>query len=319
VSTLRVPPSGHYWTIAGNLGGIAPSGDERALRRSSTAWRTVVPDAVAGEVPLTGRLWSSDSDTAVIVVHGLGGNGDAPYVRAMSRAVVDRGWTCLRYNMRGADGSGVDLYHAGLYTDLLVAATTPELARHRRIFVVGYSLGGHLGMRIAMDPGPFTAAVAVCPVLELGVAQRFLDSARGFVYRHYVLIALKQVYKAGLDRPATHPTPWATVRRVRTLRAWDEASVVPRFGFGTVEDYYASQSAGRRLASLQIPSLIVHSDHDPMLPPGTLEPWIDERHPLLDLKRLKQGGHVAFPPGVDLGFGGPTGVERQICTWLEQR
>src|SRR5690606_40469260 len=59
----------------------------------------------------------------------------------------------LRLNMRGADRSGVGVYHAGLYDEIIAAIGDPLFSRIERVFLFGYSMGGHTAMRLAaLDP-----------------------------------------------------------------------------------------------------------------------------------------------------------------------
>ena len=294
---------GHAWTIGTDLryrlpGGRAPD---------SEPWSLAVDD-----VELTGRLrHEREPPAAILAVHGLGGDADSGYVRQLARAASRRGLSCLRVNMRGADLSGADVYHAGLVSDLAAAART--LAPHR-VFVVGFSLGGHLALRLALDPPDNVAAVvAVCSPLDLGRSCAAIDRRRAFVYRNAVLGRLKAAYRAvaqrhGDDRSRV-PTPWSTVQRVRTIWDWDDAVVVPRYGFDSVAHYHRSMSVGPRLHALAVPALYVGSRYDPMVPNHTIDPHLLEAGAGLTVRLLAAGGHVAFP--------GP--YEHELLDWLARR
>ena len=74
----------------------------------------------------------------------------------------------MRFNMRGADRSGEDVYHAGTTEDLRAMLRSPALARFRRIHVIGFSLGGHILIRWATEPDrdPPLPPVAVEPYCQ---------------------------------------------------------------------------------------------------------------------------------------------------------
>jgi len=84
-------------------------------------------------------------------------------------------------------------------------------------------------------------------------------------------------------------------RRAQALRSWDSLTIVPRYGFSDVSDYYARMSVGPRLRELRVPSLLVQSTLDPMVPPWTYEAHLATTLPKLCVRRLASGGHVAFP------------------------
>ena len=50
-----------------------------------------------------------------------------------------------------------------------------------------------------------------------------------------------------------------------------------------------------------------------------IEASLGEANPLLEVRRLGSGGHVGFPPWLDLGEDAPGGLERQVLRWLERR
>ena len=112
------------------------------------------------------------------------------------------------------------------------------------------------------------------------------------------------------------PTPPAQARRIRTLRAWDDAVVAPRHGFTSAQDYYDKVSVGPRLGKLALRSLLVASEHDPMVPLNTLRPWLDRASPSLEVQVVPDGGHVGFPAGLDLDEDAPPGLENQVIGWL---
>jgi predicted alpha/beta-fold hydrolase len=227
-------------------------------------------------------------------------------------------------NLRGAAGDGEDVYNAGLTADLRAAIASAELAAYETIFVLGYSLGGHLALRLATEDldRRVRAVAAVCPPLDLDRTSAALDEPSRWVYRRNVLEGLKSGYAATIARQADRHLPtMAEVRAIRKLRAWDDRVVAPRFGYRSAEHYYAEASVAPRLGELGRPALVVAATHDPMIPAETLHPWLDgghAAHPMLDARWVEEGGHVGFPPSFDLGLGGETGLEPQVFRWLRR-
>jgi predicted alpha/beta-fold hydrolase len=318
--------AGHFWTIAPVLAHLA-----RPALALGAPWSCRLSDPGLGEIALRGVFRDvPGSDAAVIVVHGLGGTTQTHYCVAAARAAEALGLSCLRLALRGAERDGEDFYHAGLFADVDAAVASPELARFARLYVLGFSLGGHVTLRFAFqraaergeparDPR-VRGVAAICAPLDLERGAQHIDSVQGLVYRQHVLSGLKAMYAAMAARRAV-PTPLAEVLAVRTIRRWDALTVVPRHGFGSVDDYYAEASAGPSLRRLELPALLVQHAQDPMVPAWTYRDHLEHargRVPL-EVKWLPAGGHVGYPSGVDLGESGPRGVEAQALSWLLQR
>jgi predicted alpha/beta-fold hydrolase len=309
---------GHIWTVA-------PLARQRIrpfpLPRY-VPWSEVLQDREVGQVRLTGALHrpAEGSDHAVVVVHGVGGDIDSHYVQRAAIAAARARVTCLRLNMRGADLSGADFYHAGLTADIHAAVTSEALRRYRRISVVGYSLGGHLALRYALDrPDPRLSAVAAIGApLDLSRASRDIDSPTRLPYRAYVIDTLRAMARA-VARRRPLPVPFDSLKRLRRFREWDDLLIAPRFRFADAEDYYARVSVAPDLHRLRLPALYVGAPHDPMVHPRAVEPGLRHASSALEAHWVRRGGHVGFPPDVDLGQAASPGLESQVLAWLGSR
>ena len=315
--------TGHLWTVLPTLlhrvqPAAAPPTKPWSTRVRDDRGGQASPESPGGWIRLTGKLREHpDSDTLVLVVHGLGGSIDTHYCVRAATAIDAQGWSCLRLFLRGADRLGEDFYHAGLVADLEAALRSPELARYRRLFVLGYSLGGHVALHAALAPiDPRLAAVAaVCAPLNLQRGARAIDRRRATPYRRHVLSGLKEIYEqVAARRPV--PTPVERIRHVRTIREWDALTVVPRYGFASVDDYYARMSAGPRLGALRCPTLLLPSRHDPMVPSWTFEDHLAAASPHLTVTWVEGGGHVGYPPRIALGDRTVARLEEPILTWF---
>ena len=280
-------------------------------------WGAQIDDPRMGPVRISGQFTELDGDgPLLLVVHGLGGYSESTYaVRAAASAVGAR-LSCLRINLRGADRRGEDVYHAGLTADLHAAVASPELARFQQILVLGYSLGGHVGLRFAVETSDprVRATVAVCSPLLLAPGARAIDSPAGWLYRRYLLANLVECYeKLAARKPV--PTPLAEVRRLRKIEQFDDLVVAPRYGFADAQDYYAQASVGTVLDGLARPALLVASETDPMVPPAAVRPVLDGRPPL-EVKWVEEGGHLGFDSQLDLGIEGEKGLEGQVLAWM---
>lgn len=293
LGAIAAAAAGHLWTIGADL--VARV---RAAELPEDApWEITVPDPRHGTVTLRGRLRDTGSDTLVVVVHGLGGSRDSPYVRKAARAIDARGWSCLRVDLRGADGLGEDFYHAGLTSDLhAIVAACPRFAR---VYLLGYSLGGHLTLGFATEAiDPRVAAVAaVCSPLDLAASAAAFDRTRTWIYRVHVLRALRRAH-ADFARRRSDATD---TRRIRTIRAWDEHVVAPRHGFASADDYYARASTGPRLGQLAVPAAWFGTRWDPMVPASTVLPSLDAAGDKLQVHWFDRGGHVGYPADIANG------------------
>jgi uncharacterized protein len=260
------------------------------------------------------------AETLVVVMHGCGGTPHSHYIALCARHFFEAGHSVLRLAWRGSDMRGEDFYHAAQTADVHAALQDPTFARYQQIWLIGYSLGGHCMLHVAHENREprVRGVVAVCPVLHLAQSNLAIDSDKRAWYRKYVLGGLI----AGYERHATRgmgPAPFEQVRLADTFRKYDALTVVPRYGFSSVDDYYERACVSRVLDRIELPTLIVAARHDPMLPwqiADSLRPRLAQA---VSFRWAERGGHTGFPRNLDLGEPGALGLESQIETWLRRQ
>ncbi len=303
---------GHFWTLAPFLRySIAPPRPPASIE-----WKAMLDDQVVGTLSLTGRLSHRNSRTIVVIVHGLGGSASSYYALRAAQAAARAGLDSLRLNLRGADRSGADYYHAGLTEDLAAALSSRPLEAYDRILLLGYSLGGNMALRyLAANPDPrITAAAAVCSPIDLATSARSIDQPRGAHYRRHVLRALKDIYHNVAKRRDV-PLAIDDAMRIDTMEHWDDEVISPRYGFRGAEDYWTRTSACFVLGDIDVPTLFVAAERDPMVLVESVRPWLESAD---HLRRVitPQGGHVGFPESANLGLGTRGTVEDQVIRWM---
>ncbi len=315
---------GHYWTLSSHVRGLLRP--ERAP--VDEPFVTHIDDEIAGRVAISGRIAIPErARDLVVILHGLGGTVQSRYMLLAARAVLDEGAACLRLHLRGADRSGSDFYHAGLTHDLDAVLSSERFARFERIFVMGYSLGGHVSLRWATTPSASDSRVraiaAICPPIDLARGVREIQRLDRRPYQYYVLRSLMAHYAAVAAHHGVHPRlsplPVSVVRRIRTILEWDERIIAPRYGFRSADHYYEEVGVGPYLRAIRVPTLLVAADADPMVPHATVRPALRDASESVRVVWTSRGGHVGFPDDLVLGIEAcpsTSGLERQIVQWL---
>lgn len=309
--------AGHLWTVVPGILALI----RRPAQPRARLFRTVITDPVMGYVRLTGLLSEvSGADTIVLIVHGLSGNAESAYCARAARAAAHAGFSSLRLSLRGADYSGEDILHGGITQDVWAALAAPSIARYQHVLLFGYSVGGHIVLRAAIEQldERVRAVAAICPPLDLDHATTAFDHPARTPYRSHIFRGLNRAYAATAARGRVD-VPLSVVALARSCRERDSLTVVSRFGFRSVEDYYERESVAPRLHNLRVPSLVVAGRHDPLVPAETVIPALDAASHALSVAWVEAGGHVYFPKTLDLGQSGPLGLEHQVIRWLSQQ
>lgn len=310
---------GHYWTLRPFLAARLRAPEPPPSR----AFGVVVPDERHGSIVLRGlHACPPGARGCVVIVHGLGGDSSSNYAVEAARSAHAMGLASLRLELRGADGSGHDVYHAAISGDVRAALASPELAAFERLYLLGYSLGGHVALRTTTEgsllDARVRAAAAVCPPIDLELGARAFDGPSSYPYRRHVLASLVPLAHA-LERRGRLPCTLADAARVTRIRDWDRLVVAPRFGHASVEAYYAEASVAPRLSELARPSLVVAAERDPMVPSRVVRAGLAQsKSALLEVRWIDRGGHVGFPAGLDLGEAAPAGLAPQVLAWLQR-
>src|SRR5215813_2631189 len=154
--------AGHLWTVVpALLSFLQPPVSPR-----ERVFQTVLNDPAISSVRLTGLLSEViGSETIVLIVHGLSGNALSPYCASAAQAAAQAGFSSLRLSLRGADYSGEDILHGGITPDLWAALAAPEIAHYKHVLLLGYSVGGHIALRAAVEQkdSRLRAVAAICP------------------------------------------------------------------------------------------------------------------------------------------------------------
>ena len=239
----------------------------------------------------------------VVALHGLEGSSRAGYITAILRGAAERGWGATALNFRSCGGEPNRLarsYHSGHFDDALSVMVSLRQRLTGPLYAVGFSLGANVLLRLLEETGdnaPVQAAAAVSAPYDLDVCSRMIDGPGPFqhLYRARFLRTLKRKAHEKLRRfPGAFDE--AALRRVRTLRDFDDAVTAPLNGFRDAGHYYAECSSGPHLHAIRRPTLLLSAKDDPMIPASTHPRDVDDS-PYLNLVVTERGGHVGFVAG----------------------
>ena len=238
----------------------------------------------------------------VLLVHGLEGSSNSQYVRGNAARFYAAGWNVVRMNMRNCGGTEREcptLYHSGLSGDVLAVVRHYQRTRDaQRWWLVGYSMGGNLVLKLAgelgRDAAPLLRAVAgVSPVVDLAPSADALHDPANRIYEWKFLRGLIQryAYKCELFPKIFDPK---RSRGVRSLREFDDRVMSPYCGFSGADDYYHRAASARVADRIAVPTLVLHSLDDPFIRmlPETRATLLANPH--VHLIETEHGGHCAF-------------------------
>jgi predicted alpha/beta-fold hydrolase len=235
----------------------------------------------------------------VVLLHGLSGGEDSPYMQVSADALVETGHPVLRLNLRGAGASRPLCrfqYHAGRTADLrdALAALEPGLTEPG-LLLVGFSLGGNMLLKFLAehaDAFPIRAAAAVSAPIDLAAAAQRILMPRNRVYHWNLLRAMKvEALAPGAELAADERR---AIDAARSIVEFDEHFVAPRNGFDGAADYYARNASQRYLPAIRTPTLIVHALDDPWIPADAYRRVAWHELPALTPLLSNGGGHVGF-------------------------
>jgi len=242
----------------------------------------------------------------LLLVHGLEGSSDSAYILGCAEKGWAAGFNVVRLNQRNCGGTerlGSTLYHSGRSDDFrAVVMELIERDEVPEIFAAGFSMGGNLVLKMAGDfgdsaPEQLRGIVAINPALDLASCADALGAPRNFIYNRHFVRRLKRSmrYKAALF-PEIYLTDGTakSLRRVRSVREFDEKITAPFCGFAGADDYYARSSAMRVIAAIQKPTLILTAQDDPFVPFSSFGIAAIRENPNVRLVAPKHGGHCAF-------------------------
>ena len=244
-------------------------------------------------------FWGPPRDGPIaLMLHGLGGCHRSPYIVGMARALAARGWQALIMNYRSAERPNrlPRFYHAGAYGDPQHVLSVMR-ARHpgRRVAVVGFSIGGSIVLNwLARADGPEVPdrAVAISVPFDLALCADHIDRGVAKIYQGNMLRSLKRMVRRKLAvNTDACPITIAELKRLRSIREFDDRITAPLHGFRSADDYYRRNSCAAVLTRISQPTLIVHSADDPFMPAHGIPDRVSESTHLCVTER---GGHVGF-------------------------
>ncbi len=283
--------------------------------------------------PVVRKLYRIDSQTAItafehqpqaprgqiVFAHGLEGSAAAGYIASFSQAALTRGYGVHRLNLRSCGGTEdlcETMYHSGLTSDTWQIIQEIRARTGQPTFLVGFSLGGNMALKLAGEVGATDVLSGVCSVsapIDLAACVRTLGKRSNFLYERRFLDRLRSRIQRK-SRLTPHLYSCDGLDDVKTIWEFDDRFTAPLFGFGTAANYYATQSAVNYLDAIRVPALVIHAEDDPLVPADVYQHPAFQANPALNLVTTKYGGHLGFLSRHKPRFW----LDETVLNWMEQ-
>ena len=237
----------------------------------------------------------------VILLHGLEGNGQRPYITGSSKLFIPRGYDTCAVNFRGCSGETNRLYrsyHSGATEDLeTVIFHILSKGKYKEIYIKGFSLGGNMALKYVGErnglPKEIKAVVAVSVPCSLHSSLVELLKPKNFLYakrfKNHLVAKLRQKQLLFPDLVSDKD-----IKKVNTLKDFDDVYTSKAHGFEDAMDYYDQCNCLQFLPNISIPSLIINAKNDSFLGPECYPYNVAEKNRDLYLETPTYGGHVGF-------------------------
>lgn len=296
-------------------------------------WQTVLPNVTRRRIRVAyqrERFELSDGDfvdldwvdsprgeavrRCCLVMHGLEGHSQAPYMKAFARSFSRAGYAVGALNLRGCSGEPNRLkrfYHSGDTQPLFEVAETLA-KRFDAIYLVGFSLGGNIALKYLGEfsskaPEAVRAAVAYSVPCDLtGAAERLASADNEFYMKRFIRMLCSKLREKSQLYPEYKYEKGCS--RMITFHDFDGAYTAPLNGFEDAADYWTQCSSLRYLEGIDRPALLINAGNDPFLSASCYPYEVARASKRFFLEVPQSGGHCGFP-----------GRSRREGYWHERR
>ena len=235
----------------------------------------------------------------VVLIHGLAGSEESPYLIRMGEKLFKRGYAVVKVNLRGC-GPGRGLarypYHSGRSEDTkallkLLLARFPDSP----VTQIGFSLSANITLKMLGEanspvPANIDSAIAVSPPLDLTKTAYKITEENMRLFEFFFLLKLKrELKKFYADFPDEKKIDFP---KKLNMIAFDNNYTAPRSGYDSALDYYAKVSSDQFVPNIAIKTLILHSVDDPVVESNVLHKI--QVPDCIDILEFERGGHVGF-------------------------
>ena len=257
----------------------------------------------------------------VLITHGLGGSTKRFGLRRISRELAKNGFGVLKLNLRGAGPArylakgnycarcSSDVISTIKYLKKFINFEFKDLIKRNNnlpIYGVGLSLGGTILLNACLDNDEKNGEIlldglaCVSSPLDLSSCSLCIEKPRNSIYQKWLLHRLKNQLWDGYNdegKILNNEKLRKKIRRLKSIREFDEKFTAPSWGFNSLEDYYVKASPIFRIKKSITklpPTLFIHAKDDPWVP---YKATLDLRKEYVEKFAIlitKKGGHNGF-------------------------
>lgn len=248
--------------------------------------------------------WSyaeNDSKKVVVLLHGLEGNAQRPYITGSAKAFNAFGVDACAVNFRGCSEQTNRLYrsyHSGATEDLdAVVQHLVSDKPYTEIYIKGFSLGGNMALKYIGEsrsvPTAVKCVVGVSVPCDLYDSLCMLLKPKNYLYarrfRHHLVAKLYKKLPLFPDKISIND-----INNIKNLKDFDDIYTSKAHGFKNALDYYDKCSCKQFLADIKIPTLIINASNDSFLGPKCYPYQEAQQNQDVHLEVPSFGGHVGF-------------------------
>lgn len=264
-----------------------------------TRERITLPDG--DFIDLDWSYATKKSDELIILLHGLEGHAQRPYVTGTAKLFNENGIDAICVNFRGCSGepnSTYNSYHSGETTDLqYIISHAIDDKKYSKIYLKGISLGGNIILKYLGErevvPEEVKVAIAVSVPCYLSGSAKELHAFRNILFhdrfKKHLLKSLSLKQEKFPDQLSME-----AMKSIKTLNDFDNVYTSKAHGFKDAEDYYQQSSSLQFLPYIKIPTLIINALNDSFLSAECYPIKEAKENQNLYLEMPQYGGHVGF-------------------------
>ena len=243
--------------------------------------------------------WFGSTDRPIIVMlHGLEGSVRSWYIQFMVDELLRQDFCVVVMHYRTCSGRNNRLsrtYHAGDTADFDFLLRTLS-SRHPNVPVaaLGFSMGGNVLLKYCAEE-PLNSLACVAGVSVPFHIGRSIDGLTQ-IYQWRFLRSMKSKISEKIRAGQVQPVDLEGLKKINTMRLFDNMVTAPMFGFIDADHYYDSSSCRPLLPMVHHNALILSSLDDPFIPPSTV-PEESELPSNIEMHISKYGGHIGFVDG----------------------